>query len=110
MPADATKGTTMRGMSTSALPGVRSTLREPPVVDQHVEFRIVGPLGVVPAAGALHIGGSRQRITLAMLLTDVGRVVSVERLVAAVWGARPPATARTQIAICISALRRILAE
>ncbi|OIJ87356.1 hypothetical protein BIV24_24855 [Streptomyces colonosanans] len=41
-----------------------------------------------------------------MLVLAWGRVVSVDALVDAVWGVRPPATARTQVAICIGALRK----
>ncbi|AEW95056.1 putative AfsR-like transcriptional regulator [Streptantibioticus cattleyicolor NRRL 8057 = DSM 46488] len=41
-----------------------------------------------------------------MLILAWGRVVSVGALVDAVWGDRPPTTARTQVAICIGALRK----
>ncbi|MEU6667434.1 BTAD domain-containing putative transcriptional regulator [Streptomyces sp. NPDC046727] len=52
------------------------------------------------------IAGPRQRTIFAMLVLAWGRVVSVDSLVDAVWGVRPPTTARTQVAICIGALRK----
>lgn len=42
-----------------------------------------------------------------MLLLSADRVVSVDALAEAVWQGAPPATARNQIAICVSVLRKI---
>ncbi|MGW7072630.1 BTAD domain-containing putative transcriptional regulator [Streptomyces sp. NPDC054855] len=52
------------------------------------------------------IAGPRQRTIFAMLVLAGGRVVTVDSLVDAVWGSRPPNTARTQVAICVGALRK----
>ncbi|WP_159029643.1 AfsR/SARP family transcriptional regulator [Streptomyces qaidamensis] len=49
----------------------------------------------------------RQRALLARLLLEQGRVVSVDSLVAEVWDGRPPRTARTQVSICVAALRKL---
>lgn len=73
-----------------------------------MEFRILGPLEVVRDAGPLDVGGPRQQTVLANLLLESPRVVSVERLVDAVWPDAPPATARSQIQICVSSLRQRL--
>nr|WP_018535311.1 BTAD domain-containing putative transcriptional regulator [Streptomyces sp. SID8379] len=54
----------------------------------------------------LAIGGARQRTVLALLLLGPGRIVPVDTLVDAVWNSAPPATARTQIAIVVAALRK----
>ncbi|HWG98576.1 MAG TPA: BTAD domain-containing putative transcriptional regulator [Pilimelia sp.] len=54
------------------------------------------------------VGGARQRTVLAMLLLAPDRVVSIDRLIDAVWNGQPPATSRTQIAICVASLRRSL--
>jgi DNA-binding SARP family transcriptional activator/tetratricopeptide (TPR) repeat protein len=43
-----------------------------------------------------------------MLLFEANRIVSIEQLIDAVWETDPPATARVQIQICVSALRRSL--
>ncbi|WP_418155189.1 AfsR/SARP family transcriptional regulator [Actinoalloteichus caeruleus] len=71
-----------------------------------LDFRMLGPLEVHAAGGQVRIGGPRQRIVLTMLLLNAGRVVSVDSLVETVWGARPPSSSRTQVAICVSALRK----
>jgi DNA-binding SARP family transcriptional activator len=47
-------------------------------------------------------------VVLATLAINTGRVVSMSRLIAAVWPDEPPATAITQIHVCVSELRRAL--
>ncbi|MFD1048244.1 hypothetical protein ACFQ1S_23250 [Kibdelosporangium lantanae] len=59
-----------------------------------MRFRVLGPLEVIGAAGRL-LFAPRQRIVLSMLLLEPNRVVSVERLVDAVWGTAPPSTSAT---------------
>lgn len=59
---------------------------------------------------SLNLGGPRQQIVLAMLALSADRVVALDRLIEAAWGDAPPATARSQIHICISGLRRIFAD
>jgi DNA-binding SARP family transcriptional activator len=73
-----------------------------------VEFRILGPLEVAGARGPVDLGGTRQQVVLAILLLDVGRVVTTDTLVAEVYGDRMPPTARVQVQIVVSALRRLL--
>ena len=58
----------------------------------------------------LRLGGRRSQLVLASLLLAPGRVVPVERLIEAVWGAAPPVSARTQIAIAVSGLRRAVGD
>ena len=45
---------------------------------------------------------------MAMLLIEANHIVPVDRLVDAVWDESPPSTARSQVQICVSALRRSL--
>ncbi|MFB9904461.1 AfsR/SARP family transcriptional regulator [Allokutzneria oryzae] len=71
-----------------------------------LDFTVLGPLEVASGGVAVPISGQRQRTVLAMLLLSPGRVVSVDSLVEAVWDDRPPATGRTQIAICVAGLRK----
>ncbi|WP_245606293.1 AfsR/SARP family transcriptional regulator [Streptomyces himastatinicus] len=52
---------------------------------------------------------AQQRSVLAMLMMEPGRVVSVDRLVMAIWGEDPPGSARNAVQVQISKLRRILA-
>ncbi|MEV4738703.1 BTAD domain-containing putative transcriptional regulator [Streptomyces sp. NPDC049555] len=71
-------------------------------------FRILGPLDISAGGAPVTLTGARQRTIMSMLLLAPNRVVSVETLADAVWNGRPPATARNQIAICVSALRKTL--
>jgi DNA-binding SARP family transcriptional activator len=75
-----------------------------------MKFRVLGPLEVLADDGRrLDVGGHRQQIVLACLALEPGRVISVGRLVTAVYGERLPSSARAQVQICVSALRRLLA-
>ncbi|MBE1455942.1 DNA-binding SARP family transcriptional activator [Nocardiopsis terrae] len=59
--------------------------------------------------GPLRVPPGRQEVVLAGLLLDMGRVVATDHLVDVLWDHNPPDTARTQVQICISRLRRSLA-
>jgi DNA-binding SARP family transcriptional activator len=71
-----------------------------------VSFRILGPLRAGVRGAPVDLGGGRARLVLAALLLEPDRPVPVDRLVDVVWQDRPPASARTQIAIAVSGLRR----
>ncbi|MFD0277753.1 BTAD domain-containing putative transcriptional regulator [Kitasatospora sp. NPDC127111] len=73
-----------------------------------VVFRILGPLDISADGRPIALQGARQRTVMSMLLLAPGRVVSVDTLADAVWHGNPPATARNQIAICVSGLRKTL--
>lgn len=75
-----------------------------------MKFRLLGPVEVVIDDQPVVIAASRQQITLALLLLGAGHVVSTDRIVDALWGEKPPRTARSQVQITISALRRLLGE
>jgi DNA-binding SARP family transcriptional activator len=72
-------------------------------------LRLLGPLTLSLDDGESDLGGTRQRVVLAMLALNANRVVPIEQLIDAVWDSSPPITARAQIQICISGLRRVLA-
>jgi DNA-binding SARP family transcriptional activator/tetratricopeptide (TPR) repeat protein len=72
-------------------------------------FHVLGPLQVTQADAPVVLGGPRERMLLAALLVEHGRVVSVDGLVQALWGDDPPATARHQVAIGVSRLRKAFA-
>ncbi len=72
------------------------------------DFRILGPLEVSDETGPLLLGGQKQRAVLAMLLLEPGRVVSVDRLIDALWGEHPPRTATTSLQNFVSQLRKTL--
>ena len=92
----------MKAGATGALPnGYR-----PPVL----EFRILGPLEVVGPDGPIQLGGPKQRATLAILLLNANRVVSIDRLADDLYAGRAPVTAATQVHRQISELRKLLGE
>jgi DNA-binding SARP family transcriptional activator len=73
-----------------------------------MDFRLLGPVEVLVDNKSVSISAPRQKTVLALLLAECGKVVSVERLVDALWPEGPPPTARSQIQITISALRRLI--
>ncbi|MEU8760211.1 BTAD domain-containing putative transcriptional regulator [Streptomyces sp. NPDC048659] len=70
---------------------------------------MLGPLQVQGAAGPLRVPPGRQEVILAALLLESNRVVSTSQLVDLIWEDNPPETARTQVQICVSRLRKLLA-
>lgn len=73
-----------------------------------LEFRILGPLEVVGDDGPISLGGPKQRATLAILLLDANRVVSVDRVADDLYAGATPVTAVTQVQRHISELRKAL--
>jgi DNA-binding SARP family transcriptional activator len=73
-----------------------------------VDFGILGPLEVVGDDGSIRLGGPKQRATLAILLLDANRVVSIERLADDLYAGAAPVTAVTQVQRQISDLRKVL--
>ncbi|PJN22200.1 AfsR/SARP family transcriptional regulator [Kitasatospora sp. CB02891] len=76
-------------------------------MDARIEFGLLGPLSVTADGRRTAVGGPRQRTILALLLLSPDSVVSVDAMVEAVWQGVPPATARTQVAICVAGLRKV---
>jgi DNA-binding SARP family transcriptional activator len=71
-----------------------------------VRYRILGPLSVTGDGQQVAITAGRDRIMLATLLLQAGRVVDHATLAEALWGIGPPPTALSQLQICVSRLRR----
>ncbi|MGW4598321.1 AfsR/SARP family transcriptional regulator [Streptomyces sp. NPDC004457] len=72
-------------------------------------FRVLGELRVFDGRAAVPITAGRQEVVIAALLLESGRLLSSDHLVRLLWGEEPPDTARTQIQICVSRLRKALA-
>ncbi|MFD3694549.1 BTAD domain-containing putative transcriptional regulator [Streptomyces sp. NPDC058646] len=75
-----------------------------------VVFRILGPLQVSGQGGPVRIPPGRQEVILAALLLEANRVVSTDYLVDLIWDDEPPDTARTQVQICVSRLRKLFTK
>ncbi len=74
-----------------------------------MDFRLLGPVEVLGDAGEpLALGGKRPRTLLALLLLHPNEAVSTDRLIDAVWGESPPASARSALQVHVHALRRAL--
>ncbi|GAA4238641.1 BTAD domain-containing putative transcriptional regulator [Actinomadura meridiana] len=74
-----------------------------------VPFLLLGPLEIHGEDGRLRVPSGRQETVLAALLLDLNRVVSTSSLVDILWAESPPSTARTQVQICVSRIRKTLA-
>ncbi|WP_329056902.1 NB-ARC domain-containing protein [Amycolatopsis sp. NBC_01488] len=70
-------------------------------------FRVLGPVSVAAGGRVSPAGEPRPRTLLALLALEAGRIVSIERIVDAVWGDRPP-TSRGAVYTCVSVVRRSL--
>ena len=74
----------------------------------HVELRLLGPIEAERDGAASALGGQKPRALLAVLALGPGRVVSVDRLVEALWPTRQPDNARRSLQVTISELRQML--
>ena len=73
-----------------------------------VAFRVLGPLEVVVDGRAVALGSPKVRLLLAALLVDANSVVSTDRLVEALWGERPPASALSALQKLVHRLRSLV--
>jgi DNA-binding SARP family transcriptional activator len=73
-----------------------------------VRFRVLGPLQVWNGSAWSPIRAGQQRVVLAVLLAEAGRVVTADRLVDEIWGERPPRSASTTLQGYVARLRRLL--
>jgi DNA-binding SARP family transcriptional activator len=73
-----------------------------------MEFRLLGPLEVLDEGRPIAVGHGKRRSLLAVLLLHPNEVISAERLIDALWGERPPATAAKSLHVYVSQLRREL--
>jgi YVTN family beta-propeller protein len=89
---------------------IRDTCRMRPVSPRTaaMEFGILGPLQVSRAGQPLELGSTKERVLLAILVIQVGEVVSIDRLTDALWGSRPPANPPRSIQVLVSRLRKAL--
>ena len=71
-------------------------------------FRILGPVGIWADGEPLPIGGAKQRALFTLLATRANETVTTDTLIDALWGERPPTTARTALQGYVSNLRRVL--
>jgi DNA-binding SARP family transcriptional activator len=73
-----------------------------------VEYQLSGAVGARVGGAAAPLGGPKQRCVLAVLLANHGTVVSVDRLIDAVWDDKPPPKALASLRAYVTNLRRVL--
>jgi predicted ATPase/DNA-binding SARP family transcriptional activator len=72
-----------------------------------LDFAILGPLEVRRGGERLELGTRHQSLLGALLLSP-NKVVSVDRLIDALWGDAPPETATNTLQVHVSQLRKLL--
>lgn len=75
-----------------------------------VRIRVLGPVEVVSGGVDVRLGGPKQRTVLALLVAEVGKVVSVDALIDGLWGEDPTPGARSTLHTYISNLRTALGD
>ena len=71
-------------------------------------FGVLGPLEAFAQGGEIGLGSAQVRLVLAALLVDANVVVSADRLVEALWGDEPPASATSSVQKLVYRLRSVL--
>jgi DNA-binding SARP family transcriptional activator len=75
-----------------------------------VEYLVLGPIEATADGRPLTVGAGKQRALLAVLVMHANTAVSVDRIIDALWGERPPASAAKVVQVLISQLRKSLAN
>ncbi len=73
-----------------------------------LDVRLLGPIEAERDGLPATLGGPKPRALLAVLALEPGRVVSVDRLVEALWPGDPPETAAHAVQVYVSQLRKAL--
>jgi DNA-binding SARP family transcriptional activator len=75
-----------------------------------MRFRALGPVQVWDGTSWVGIRAPQQRLVLALLLTQAGRVVTLDRLVREIWPYDPPRAAVGTIQTYVLRLRRLFGD
>jgi len=76
--------------------------------DSHVEYRVLGPLAATTGQARVELGGKRQRLVLAVLISNANRVIGQDALVDAVWNGDLPDSGARSLHTYVSQLRKAL--
>jgi predicted ATPase/DNA-binding SARP family transcriptional activator len=77
------------------------------VLQEQVEFRVLGPVDVLHGGRSIALKGSKRRALLAVLLLNAGDVVSVDHLVDGLWAEAAPDSAVNLIQTYVSLWRHL---
>ena len=73
-----------------------------------LQLGVLGPLQISVAGRVVELRRAKQRSLLALLLLNVGEIVSTDRLVEELWAGQPPKTAVGSLQNLVSELRKAL--
>src|SRR5690349_15936624 len=73
-----------------------------------LEVRLLGPLELVHEGRRIALGGPRLCGLLTLLAVEANEVVSRDRLVDGLWGARAPGLTGNALAVLVARLRSVL--
>jgi DNA-binding SARP family transcriptional activator len=82
-------------------------IRPPAAAGDLLDCRGFGELSVLCADLPADLGGPKQRLLLAVLVCRANSVVRVDELIDALWPARPPQSARKNLQVYVSKLRKV---
>jgi len=74
-----------------------------------MQVRLIGPVEIDSGGGVVEIGPPQQRLLVAALAVDAGRLVSAESLIDRIWDDAPSGARRT-LHVLVSKLRRLLEQ
>jgi DNA-binding SARP family transcriptional activator/WD40 repeat protein len=77
-------------------------------VGSSLEYRVLGPLAVTSGQSRVELGGKRQQLVLAVLLSRANRVISQDALVDTVWAGEPPGSGARSLHTYVANLRKAL--
>lgn len=86
----------------------------PPAATNHeeaaslVDYRVLGPLAATTGQARVELGGKRQRLVLAVLLSNANRVIMQDALLDAVWNGVLPESGARSLHTYVSQLRKAL--
>ncbi|MFI5836577.1 BTAD domain-containing putative transcriptional regulator [Micromonospora sp. NPDC051300] len=75
-----------------------------------MRWSLLGPVQVTAGGRVLPIDRPQQRAVLALLLLNADKLVPFGQVVSALWADGPPASARTQVQVCVSRIRAALRD
>ncbi|MEU6548566.1 BTAD domain-containing putative transcriptional regulator [Streptomyces sp. NPDC046859] len=75
-----------------------------------MRYRILGPLELWRDGQEVPLAPAKWRMLLAVLLCDANQLVSTDRLIAELWGARPPQSVNKLLQGYVSRVRRALGD
>lgn len=73
-----------------------------------MELRVLGALEASRADRLVPLGGRQQKLVLALLVANLNRIVSTDRLIDEIWEASPPETARKAVQSYVALLRKTI--